>query len=247
MATTLPAVECPKSRHYREGKRRGEGQVTVEFALVCLPFFVILFAIIDYAQISLQNAMRETARFATAGRIIQAVNSDGTLAYETNKGVIIPRAIQSQYWQGGTNANGTHAYPEASRNECARYWFLSNCLFSLPLASITISNAATLPGVPPFTTTNANNGEVTLVAPVYTTTNGTTTTTTTNAAPGPGAINNYVQITASMTIQTITPMMSYLGGYNGNYFSYRVYVSAIVKNEPALLNFQHIAIYTNEP
>jgi Flp pilus assembly protein TadG len=53
------------------------GQTTVEFAFICLPFFIILFAIIDFAQIyfyenSVQNAMREAARFATAGSVIQA-------------------------------------------------------------------------------------------------------------------------------------------------------------------------------
>ncbi len=92
--------------------------------------FAILFAIIDFAQIyfyenSLQNALREAARFATAGRVIQAYNANGSPAYETNSdGVVVPKAIT------GLRRDG-----EASRNECIRYWFLSNCVVkSIPLS-----------------------------------------------------------------------------------------------------------------
>jgi Flp pilus assembly protein TadG len=229
-AMTLPAVRCLKSRHSRAGKRRGQGQVTVEFALICIPFFAILFAIIDYAQIyfysnSLQNAMREAARFATAGRVIEKTYADGSIVYETNAGVVMPAAI--------TDANGSR---EASRNECIRYWFLSNCEFQIPLSSITISNASTLSGVPPTTTTNSF-GDLVLLS-----SDGSP------AVKGPGAANNYIQITASMTVTTITPLMSYLGGYSHQgYFQYPVKVSAIVKNEPALLNFLHTNMYSDEP
>ncbi len=224
----MPTVRCLKSRHSRARKRRGQGQVTVEFALVCIPFFAILFAIIDYAQIyfytnSLQNAMREAARFATAGRVIEKTYADGSIVYETNAGVVMPAAI----------SDGTR---EASRNECIRYWFLTNCEFKIPLSSITISNASTLAGVPPTTTTNSAGG-LTLLS-----SDGTP------AIKGPGAANNYIQITATMTVNTITPMMSYLGGYShGSYFQYPVKVSAIVKNEPALLNFLHTNMYSDEP
>jgi hypothetical protein len=215
-------------------------QVTVEFALICIPFFAILFATIDYAQIyfyenSLQNAMREAARFGTAGRIIQ-VSANGSPVYETNQGVIVPKAI----------SDGTQ---EASRNECIRYWFLSNCIFSIPLSNITISNAPTLPGVPPVTTTNSY-GDVILLSGYTVSTNGGGVVST-NSAPalkGPGWANNYVQITATMTVPTITPLMSYLGGYSHQgYYKYPVRVSAIVKNEPALLNFLHTNMYSYEP
>ena len=37
--------------------------------------------------------------------------------------------------------------------------------------------------------------------------------------------------------------MGYMNGYNGIGSTFPVHVSAIVKNEPALLNFQHLAIY----
>ena len=226
-AITLLEESCPKSRHEGYKSRRKDGQVTVEFALICIPFFAILFATIDYAQIyfyenSLQNAMREAARFGTAGRIIQ-LSTNGSPVYETNQGVIVPKAI----------SDGTQ---EASRNECIRYWFLSNCIFSIPLSNITISNAPTLPGVPPVTTTNAYGDVILLSA------------TNTPALKGPGWANNYVQITATMTVPTITPLMSYLGGYShGGYYQYPVRVSAIVKNEPALLNFLHTNMYSYEP
>jgi len=240
-ATTLPAIKCLKARHFSARKRQWGGQVTVEFALICIPFFAILFATIDYAQIyfyenSLQNALREATRFGTAGRIIQTYNADGTPAYRTNAGVVVPKAI----------SDGTQ---EASRNECIRYWFQSNCIFSVPLSNITISNAPTLAGVPPVTTTNSY-GAVILMSGYTMTTNGAgvVTTTTTPAIKGPGAADNYLQVTATMTVKTITPMMSYLGGYSHQgYYSYPVRVSAIVKNEPAKLNFLHTNMYSYEP
>lgn len=226
----MPTEGCLKSRHSRARKKRGDGQVTVEFALICIPFFAILFAIIDYAQIyfyenSLQNAMREAARFGTAGRVIEQYYPNGSVVYETNAGVVVPKAILDS--QGR----------EASRNECIRYWFLSNCEFVVPITNITISSASTLAGVPPTTTTNSV-GQLVLLS-----SDGSP------AAKGPGAANDYMQITATMTVNTITPLMSYLGaGYShGNSFKYPVKVSAIVKNEPALLNFSHTNMYSDEP
>lgn len=203
------------------------GQTTVEFALICLPFFVILFALIDYAQIyfyenSLQNGMREAARFATAGRVIQAT-MNGVGLYETNDGgVVVPQAI----------SDGSR---EASRNECIRYWFRSNCVFYLPDSNITIVSAPTLPGVPPTITTNGA-GKIILLQ-----TNGQP------AIVGPGGENDYIQISVTNTITTITPLVEYLGGYDhAGWNHYVVRVSAIVKNEPAALNFEHTNIYPGE-
>src|SRR5471032_2832871 len=91
---TLATDECLKSLLFSHRKGRVRGQTTVEFALICLPFFIILFAIIDFAEVffyeaSLQNALREAARFATAGRIIQATNALGGPAFETNSAGIV--------------------------------------------------------------------------------------------------------------------------------------------------------------
>jgi len=208
------------------------GQTTVEFALICLPFFIILFAIIDFSEIyfyenSLQNALREACRFATAGRIIQAVDSSGNPEFETNSdGVVVPKAIPSNYASG----------KEASRNECIRYWFLSNCVLqNFPISNIVITSAPTLPGVPPVTVTNATTGYLYLQS-----TNGA-------ANWGPGSYNDYVQITAIYHVNTITPLMGYMTGYSGLQNTFPVHVSAIVKNEPALLNFEHTNLYPGEP
>src|SRR5277367_6195772 len=140
--TTLPTGECLKALLFSQRKGRVGGQTTVEFALICLPFFAILFAIIDFAQIyfyenSCQNALREAARFATAGSIIQSVNSSGVAQYETNSlGIVVPKAINDSEGR------------EASRNECIRYWFLTNCVLQgVPLSNIVITSAPTLPGV----------------------------------------------------------------------------------------------------
>ena len=205
------------------------GQVTVEFALICLPFFAILFAMIDYAQIyfyenALQNAMREATRFTTEGRVIQAYNADGTLAYVTNNGVVMAKAI-----------NDTSGR-EASRNECSRYWFNSNCIIQLPITNIVITSAPAVTNAVPTVSTNSV-GKLTLLL-----------STGAAANKGPGAANDYVQVKVTYTVKTITPIMSYLGGYShGGYFQYPITVSAIVKNEPAALNFLHTNIYPGEP
>ncbi|HEY0256526.1 MAG TPA: TadE family protein [Candidatus Methylacidiphilales bacterium] len=200
----------------------------MEFALICLPFFIILFAIIDFAEIyfyenSLQNALREACRFATAGRVIQARDSSGNPLYDLTNGVSVPRAIPDA--SGHAGANG-----EASRFACIRYWFQSNCVIAnFPLSNITIISEATLPGVPPIVTTNG--AWLDLSGP-------------TNL--GPGQYNDYVQISATYHVGTITPLMGYLTGYGGIGNTYPVHVSAIFKNEPAILNFEHTNIYPGE-
>jgi Flp pilus assembly protein TadG len=214
----------------------------VEFALICIPFFAILFSIIDFAQIyfyenSVQNALRESARFATSGRVIQAVNGAGAPLYETNSGgIVVPQAI--------TDSSGR----EASRNECIRYWFQSNCVLQgFPISNIVITSAPTLPGVPAVTETNGL-GYVNLLSGYTATTNSGVVST--NAVPpvkGPGGATDYVQITATYYVNTITPLVGYLSGYNGIGNVFPVHASAIVKNEPAYLNFEHTNIYAGEP
>jgi Flp pilus assembly protein TadG len=216
----------------------------VEFALICIPFFAILFAIIDFAQIffyenCLQNALRESARFATSGRVIQKVNANGTLAYETNSGgIVVPQAI--------SDSSGR----EASRQECIRYWFLSNCVVrNMPLSNIVITSAPTLPGVPPNVSTNSLGNLILLSGYTVTTNSGTVSTNSAPAVKGPGGANDYVQITATYNVGTITPIVAaYKSGYSRQgWTTFPVYVSAIVKNEPALLNFQHTNMYSDEP
>jgi Flp pilus assembly protein TadG len=237
-------AKCLESRRSVHRKGCAGGQTTVEFALICIPFFAILFAIIDFAQIyfyenSMQNALRESARFATAGSIIQATNSNGSLAFETNSdGVTVPKAI--------TDSEGR----EASRNECIRYWFYSNCVLgNIPLSNIEIVSAPSLPGVPPDTTTNSL-GQLTLLSGYNVTTNsGTVSTNAVAAIKGPGNANDYVQITGLTTVNTITPLVAAYGsGYSRKgWTTFPVRVSAIVKNEPALLNFEHTNMYSDEP
>jgi hypothetical protein len=224
--TVFTTGKCLKPLLFSLRKGRVGGQTTVEFALICLPFFIILFAIIDFSEIyfyenSLQNAMREACRFATAGRIIQRKDAAGNLLFETNSnGIVVPEAIASNYGQ-----------PEASRNECIRYWFLSNCaLQNYPISNIIITNVTTLPGVPP---TLMTNGAWVVLAG--------------NIQKGPGNYNDYIQITATYQVHTITPLMGYMSGYSGLGSTFPVHVSAIVKNEPALLNFEHTNMYSAEP
>jgi Flp pilus assembly protein TadG len=243
--TTLTTGKCLKTLLFSRRKGRVGGQTTVEFALICLPFFAILFAIIDFAQIyfyenSCQNALREAARFATAGSIIQSVNSSGVPLYTTNAGgIVVPKAINDS------------SAREASRNECIRFWFLTNCVLSnFPISNIVITSAPTLPGVPPVTTTNSV-GDLILMSGYTVTTNASSGTVSTNAAPavkGPGGATDYVQIAATYHVNTITPLVALMGGWSRQGWNvYPVYVSAIVKNEPAYLNFEHTNIYANEP
>jgi Flp pilus assembly protein TadG len=241
--STFATNKCPKGLLYFTARPKSRGQTTVEFSLICLPFFIILFAIIDFAQIffyenAMQNALREATRFATAGRVIQATNTDGSLAYETNSdGIAVPKAIN--------DANGR----EASRNECIRYWFGSNCaLKAFPVTSVQITSAPTLPGVPANVSTNSQ-GYLTLLSGYTVATNsGIVSTNSVPAVKGPGAANDYVQITAVTQVHTMTPLCSFLGGFSREGWNvYPVHVSAIIKNEPALLNFEHTNIYAGEP
>lgn len=224
-ARTLPTVKCQKTRRYGFPGRRVYGQTTVEFAIICLPFFALLFAIVDYAQIyfyenSLQNAMREASRFGSAGDIIQDTVG-GVVQYETNSsGFGVPKAINDSFGR------------EASRDECMKYWFQSNCVISIPYSNITIVSATYPTGATPLVSTNSA-GKLNLL-----TTNGG------SPVSGPGQANDYMQITATYSVSTITPLFSYLGGYSRQgWDSYPITVTAIVKNEPALLNFEHNAVY----
>ena len=227
---TLAAGKCLKALLFPRRKRRVRAQTTVEFALICLPFFAILFAIIDFAQIyfyenACQNALREAARFATAGRIIQLTNG-GVPQYTNNsQGFSVPKAISDSHGR------------EASRNTCIMYWFQSNCvLVNFPLSNIVITSAPSVGLTQPWTSTNSH-GDVILVQ--------------TNGAPavaGPGNASDYVQIAVTYQVHTITPLVAFMGGWSRKGWNvYPVYVSAIVKNEPALLNFQHTNMYSNEP
>ncbi len=213
------------------GRRREErsGQAMVEFSLVVLLLFLVIFAIIDYAQMffyenALQNAMREATRFATAGSIIQQTNS-GVAQYDTNNGVVTPQAIKDSKGR------------EASRYACIRMFFQSNCIISMPTNGVIVTSATALPGAPPVLTTNGATGVVSLQE-------------STGVAPnaGPGGASDYVQVSATYNIRTITPLFYLIGFNHGgtNMTIFPVRVSAIVKNEPALLNFEHNAMYSDE-
>jgi hypothetical protein len=65
---------------------------------------------------------------------------------------------------------------------------------------------------------------------------------------GPGGATDYVQVTATYQVNTITPLVTFMGGWSRQGWNvYPVHVSAIVKNEPAYLNFEHTNMYPNEP
>jgi Flp pilus assembly protein TadG len=207
-------------------RRRRSGQAMVEFSLVALLLFLIIFAIIDYAQMffyenALQNAMREATRFATTGRVIQLTNN-GVAQYDTNNGVAFPKAINDSENR------------EASRYGCIRMYFQSNCVISMPTNGVLVVSATELPGAPPVIVTNS--GVITLM-----------TSTNTAAVAGPGNASDYVQLTATYNIHTITPLLYLLGLNRGtNMTIFPVRVTAIVKNEPATSNFEHNAYYSDE-
>jgi hypothetical protein len=207
-------------------QRCRSGQAMMEFSLVVLLLFLVIFAIIDYAQMffyenALQNAMREATRFATAGSVIQLTNN-GVAQYTTNNGVAFPEAINDSEGR------------EASRYGCIRMFFQSNCIISMPTNGVLVVSATALPGAPPVIVTNS--GVITLME-----------ATNTSANPGPGNESDYVQVTATYNIHTITPLLYLLGLNHGtNMTIFPVRVTAIVKNEPATANFEHNAYYSDE-
>jgi Flp pilus assembly protein TadG len=225
-----PSVDRPPGRLRPRVPLGKRGQSTVEFALIVLPLFIVIFAIIDYAQIyfyenALQNAMREATRFATAGDIIQLTNG-GVAQYNTNSGVVVPKAIN--------DAKGR----EASRYACIRYFFQSNCVINMATNAVQVTSATALPGAPPVTSTNGYGYVVLMEA------------TNSAANAGPGGASDYIQVTATYTLHTITPLFGFLSGFQRGQTKgvddYPVRVSAIVKNEPALLNFEHTNMYPDE-
>jgi Flp pilus assembly protein TadG len=228
-----------KSRNTGRAERRGRdvprrrlrrsGQSTIEFSIVVLVLLLIIFAIIDYAQMffyenALQNAMREATRFATAGSVIQLTNG-GVPQYTDYAGVSVPKAIN--------DAKGR----EASRYGCIRMFFQSNCVIQMATNSVQVVSASALPGAPPVLATNGSTGVIMLMQ-----SGGTA------ANDGPGNASDYVQLTATYNIHTITPLFYLLGLNRGgtNMTVFPVRVSAVVKNEPALLNFEHNAEYPDE-
>ena len=75
-------VQCPEARRFGFKTRRSTAQTTIEFARIGLPFFSILVAIVDYAQIyfydnALQNGLRKCCRFITTESLIEATYGDG--------------------------------------------------------------------------------------------------------------------------------------------------------------------------
>ncbi len=56
-------------RKMRQGYRNDDGAVAVEFAIIALPFFALLFAIIELAIIFFLNSSLESATFETARKV----------------------------------------------------------------------------------------------------------------------------------------------------------------------------------
>jgi hypothetical protein len=108
-------------------KRHTRAQTTVEFALILWPFFIILFACCDYAQIyfyehSIRHALREAGRFATTGKVLMT-NTTGSTP-------IMSGYVGSNY---------------ISRQESIRRWFHTNSVIAVPLADIDIVSWPTPP------------------------------------------------------------------------------------------------------
>ncbi len=211
-------------------------QTTVEFSMILLPFFIIIFGIIDIAQYyfyddSLQNAMRETAHFTASGSIIPetttGTNSLGqtTNAIEYYHGVAVDRPI-----------NAPSSTNPASRNECSQMFFRSNII----LPGITwdsncflTSQTNQVPYLP--TTTMTTIGSVEIVS-----------LTDSNSVNGPGGIGDYVEIVGTAPVSSITPITDYLTGYSRADKGYMLRCATITKNEPNTLNFSAYPA-TNNP
>jgi hypothetical protein len=98
------------SRRARSPRHRQRGVAAVEFGLVALLFFTVLFSIIDwsylfFANLSMQHAVREGARYAVVGR------SD--LAPEDRPGdrcAAVREKIRQQSWGLYERANSTTTF-----------------------------------------------------------------------------------------------------------------------------------------
>ena len=91
-----------------------------------------------------------------------------------------------------------------------------------------------------MTTTNSLGQLMLLSGYTVTTNSGIVSTNAVPAVKGPGNANDYVQVTATYYVNTITPLVAAYGsGYSRQgWNTFPVRVSAIVKNEPALSEFR---------
>lgn len=85
-----------------------KGQTTVEFALAALVLFTFVFAIIDfvmmfYVNLTMQNAVREGARYAITGQADQP--GQGVQNGEQRKKAMIKKMIESAHGLYEKNAN----------------------------------------------------------------------------------------------------------------------------------------------
>ncbi len=71
--TDPPSLGNSSGRHQRTANR-ARGITSVEFALTCSVFFLLMFLVMDFAlysfvKLTMQNAVREGARYAVTGRV----------------------------------------------------------------------------------------------------------------------------------------------------------------------------------
>lgn len=107
-------------------RRAHRGQSLVEFAMVVPLFFVLLFGMIDigrvfYAQMTLQNAMRQAGRYAVTGNhltqgtnVLARAQSIAQVAQQAAVGLVLDVASIQINGQSSTNATANTGGPSGT-------------------------------------------------------------------------------------------------------------------------------------
>jgi Flp pilus assembly protein TadG len=129
------------------GKQRGAA--AVEFAIVCLLFFTILFAILEFGRMMyVYNTMQEVTRRAAREAVVRWVTEEASIkSLAFFGGAAIPAGAEVtaanmtiEYLnEAGTEATPQPADPGANLAACGDITLVNSCIFSVRVSIVGVS------------------------------------------------------------------------------------------------------------
>lgn len=130
-------------------KHRQQGAAAVEFALICLLFFTILFAILEFGRMMyVYNTMQEVTRRGARAAVVRWVDQTDTIkSIAFFGGTAIPAGAEVtgvnltiEYLnQAGTSATPQPASPGANLSACADITLINSCIYSVRVSVAGVS------------------------------------------------------------------------------------------------------------
>lgn len=125
------------------------GAAAVEFAIVCLLFFTILFAILEFGRMMyVYNTMQEVTRRAAREAVVRWVTEEATIkSLAFFGGAAIPAGTEVtaanmtiEYLnEAGTEATPQPADPGANLAACGNITLVNSCIFSVRVSIVGVS------------------------------------------------------------------------------------------------------------